>query len=542
MVDAGRGTKAADGTQKGKISARSISTMRRGIDSWLDEKQQVKHLSSAVGYERRNVMTYVKRWAHQQMLRESLPQFLLACLPDDRRKWRHSTNAKDMKKPNRIVRELVEGVLEQPDSPYNDAISRVQRYANYRRKNEGLDQPQWDKIVNQGREKIIERGVNSVYALLRALPKDSLRVKTPMLDVMGLDYEDIAAEATSRTRGSGNKDSGELVEFGFRLRSYSARLDHHTQARLDARAQVAQWDNAHAIGATTEASAAWREFYSQEEGYHARASAKYRSLLNFVPGSVQWQPWVDEVSEYGERLLSLQSLRKDQSLRKMKDSNKAEMLGMDIYGQRGGALMSFGDKDSLVELDTRIQAMQDVYAGKVDDLKVKLATHGLHFGQADAVGRVDIEAGPEFAFQDVKALDLHHMRYDFARDVPVGDKGRAAFQEWASRRTHALADMVTYLESSGQAEYIQILPTKDIQDMATMAQGFAAGGKSLPSEVSALARNRQITKRSATVALGTGLQQQIQERLTADAMALKDDAELDGELGPVAEGAEVIDN
>ena len=76
MVDAGFGRRVRTEKgmqQKGKLTSTDISLLRRGVDSWLDENQHVAHMSSAVGYERLNVAAFVKRWAHEKVLDESLP-------------------------------------------------------------------------------------------------------------------------------------------------------------------------------------------------------------------------------------------------------------------------------------------------------------------------------------------------------------------------------------------------------------------------------------------------------------------------------------
>lgn len=250
------------------------------MDAWLDEKQTVKHMSSAVGYERRNVVTFVKRWAHQQMLRESLPQFLIACLPEDRRLWRSSTNHESMKKPNRIVRQLVEEVLARPGSPLPQAMEPVNEYANHRRAAEGLSYGQWRELINAGREGIIERGVNGVYGLLRGLPADMLRVRTPMLDAMGMDYEELAAKAGSSSQ-QGDKD--DLLSFGFRLRSYSSRMQHHREKRAAYHENARIWEVADEAGVASASSRVLYEFYLEEEDYHARCAAKYQKFLAFAP-------------------------------------------------------------------------------------------------------------------------------------------------------------------------------------------------------------------------------------------------------------------
>src|SRR5699024_1029860 len=163
MVDAGRGQVTRDGTKRGKLLDRHKSRLRRGIDSWLDEKQAVAHLSSAVGYERRNVTTYIKRWAHERIRSESLPQFLIACLPEDRSLWRAGSNDARMRKANRLVTELVEEQLQRTGSPMPEAMERIVDYANSRRETEDLSTEQWQTLVDRGRQQVLERAVNGVY-------------------------------------------------------------------------------------------------------------------------------------------------------------------------------------------------------------------------------------------------------------------------------------------------------------------------------------------------------------------------------------------
>lgn len=508
MVDAGRGSLAADGTQKGKISARAKSILRRGVDAWLDEKQTVRHLSSAVGYERRNVTTYVKRWAHQQMLREALPQFLIACLPEDRRLWRAGTNHQAMRKPNRIVRQLVREVLGRPNSPMAQAMSEVREYADHRRASESLNVDQWRKLITTGEEKIMERSVNAVYALLRQLPEDALRVRTPMLDAMGMDYEELAQRAHQED------SDDDLVGFGFRMRSFATRLEHHVEQREKYHEQVRAWEAADAEGRASMASRAVYLHYLEEEGYHARVAAKYRSFLNFVPASDSWYRGWKDVAEYGERVISLESMRRDQSLRRMKNGADAEALGREIYGQSGGRLVAKGDQASLDALEERVQRMRATYAGMVDDLRVQLAGQGLKLevltDPASGRDAATITAGAEFAFDEVKGLDLHHMRYDFSRDVEVGKRTLATFTAAARSRAAALDGAISYLEDTDQEAAIAELPASDIQAMVKLADEITADpGSRMPSHVAELARQRAITRRSRTVQITANLAEQL---------------------------------
>lgn len=517
MVDAGPGSLATDGTQRGKIGDRAKSLLRRGVDAWLDEKQTVKHLTSAVGYERRNVTTFVKRWAHQQMLRESLPQFLLACLPQDRRLWRSGTNHEAMRKPNRIVRQIVEEVVAREGSPMAQAMAEVRSYADHRRKTEDLGAEQWGQLVATGKDRIIERGVNAVYALLRQLPEDALRVRTPMLDAMGMDYELMA----QRAHDQGHDE--DLVGFGFRLRSFSTRLEHHTEQRAQYHELVRSWEAADDQGQASAGSRALYEFYLEEEEYHARCAAKYRGFLAFTPPTASWYRQWEQVAEYGERVISLESMRRDQSLRKTKDENQAERIGKEIYGQSGGRLVSRGDDVSLQVLEERVRRMRAAYAGKVDDLRVQLAGEGLNLQLISdpATGRdaAEVTAGPEHPFEEVKGLDLHHMRYDFAQDVEVGRRTLAAFRSAAQRRSEALDAAVAYLVDSGQPQAVTELPVADVQSMARLAAQMARDPQAmLPSHVAELVRERETLRRSRTVRLSTELARQLSEQVETSAL------------------------
>lgn len=529
MLDAGRGTVMPDGTQRGKIDERAKSLLRRGMDSWLDEKQQVAHLSSAVGYERRNVTAFVKRWAHQQALRESLPQFLLATLPADRRLWRADTNHQAMRRPNQVVHELVDQVLSAPGSPMGDAMARVHEYANTRREQESLTNRQWAGLVETGRERIIERGVNAVYATLRQLPSDALRVRTPMLDVLGMDYEELASRAT----GPDSDAEDDLVGFSFRLRSYSTRLAEHTSARQENQELARSWERQEEVGIhDVNPSRALYLWYLEEEEYQAKLAAKYRYFLPFGQNT-QWRERWDEIAEYTERMLSLESMSKDASLKRTKDLDEAERLGRLVYGQSGGHLVAAGDDASRTRLANRIEAMRTERERKVAGLRSDLAASGMVLRiETDDEGHQSaaVGAGTEYPFDEVKGLDLHHMRYDFSHDVPIGRRTRARFIEAAERRAAALEDAIDYVEGSDQPEVLEELPIDDVRAMVSLARQLQASPEAtLPSEVARIVASRKVP-RSRTVRLGAGLATQVSTQVTQE-VASTDVTQLYGPAG-----------
>lgn len=520
MVDAGTGTITQNGTQRGKLLDRHKSRLRRGIDAWLDEKQTVAHLSSAVGYERRNVTTFIKRWAHERMRDEALPQFLIACLPQDRKLWRAGSSDRRMRKANRLATELVTEQLERPGSPLPEAMERVVDYANERRARESMSTDQWQQLVDHGRTQIIERAVNGVYHLVRSLPADELSIRTPMLDVMGMDYEQMAALAHDRHAQESSDEDTDLVSFGFRLRSYASRLEHHRERAWTYRDLARQWEKADSAGVATEDSRPLYDFYRFEEEHQRKLMAKYQHFLPFVGNTGAWYEQHRQVSEYGQRLLSLISLRRDASLQRMKDPNEAERLGREIYGQPGGRLLTEGAAGRTV-LDHRILTMRRSYDERLDELRTDLAGSGLVLRPVRVPGGtagVEIKRGAAYDFDEVKALDLHHLGYDFFSDVAVGTQACRAFAAEAAQRRRFLIAAMAYLDDSGQSRAIADLPVDDIAAMTRLASQLTrtadTAGRSLLSSRFARLRSQQVqVHRQTTSALDARLVVRLQRQI-----------------------------
>ncbi|MEV0443612.1 relaxase MobL [Streptomyces spectabilis] len=539
MVDGGRGQVTKNGTQRGKLLDRHKSRLRRGVDAWLDEKQAVAHLSSAVGYERRNVTAFIKRWAHERIRAESLPQFLLACLPADRTLWRAGSNDARMRKANQLVTELVKEQLDRAGSPMPEAMERIVDYANERRAKESLSTGEWQKLVEQGRTQIMERAVNGIYQMLRAMPESELRVRTPMLEVMGMDYQQMAVLAADR-QGEHENAETDLVSFGFRLRSYTSRLQHHREKAGVYRDLAHQWEQAENAGVAAEDSRPLYDFYRFEENYHRRLMSKYRHFLPFLGDAGQWYEQQQDVATYGQRLLSLMALRADASLQRMKDSEEAEKLGRTIYDQPGGRLLTEGKRGRAV-LDTRIRTMKQAYDQKLDGLRADLASSGLVLRvgpsaehqsstETDAVSaEFTIAAGAAYDFDEVKALDLHHLGYDFVTDVEIGPHARQSFVETTRDRRRLLLAAMDYLDQSGQGEAIADLPVDDVAVMTRVSRELTpqqtdedSGTLVLRSRIAELRAERERAerlRRSKASPLDAGLvvrvQAQVDQAVTA---------------------------
>ena len=452
MVDRGEGTVMPDGTQRGKITDKEKKDLRRGIDMFLDEKQTVKMMSASVDYDKRNTVCFVKKYTHKAMNERGFSQFLLACLPEDRTKWRADSNAKEMRKPNAMVREYVNQLLALPDSGYTESLRRVDEYARNRTKNEGLSGKEYRTLYRQGQERIIRESMNSVYRVLSEIPESELQMHTPMMDSMAMDYADMSNEAASDP----------MIEFGFKLRSYKSRLDHHKKEAHNYHDAVKEYEKQEESGDVNEASRALYEFLLVEEEYNDKLLAKYNHFLKFIPPSSEYMQGFEELIAYSRRIDNLRDMMNDSSM-KMMTSQNAEDYGMKVYNERGGMYTVTSPQ----VLENRLNAMTNTFDTMREAYRVHLADYGLSLNDEN-----QIENHPKYEFDEVKALDLHHLMYDFPYDIDVSIVNANAFVEMADRRYEAFQKAKEYLISTDQDDTLVNFPVDDIELMHQTAERF----------------------------------------------------------------------
>lgn len=452
MVDAGRGNLMPDGQQRGMLSARSIGRLRQGLDDFLDEKQTVKHMCANVEHDRRNTICYVKKYTHKAMDNRGFAQFLLACLPEDRRLWRAGTNRKEMRKADGVVRGYVEELLSKPDSGYQEALRRVDEYARNRVEAGGLTGEEYRTLYDAGRASIVRGCMDTVYSVLSTIPPGDFSVSTPMLDAMSLPYADMANEA----------GSDPMVEFGFKLRSYGSRLSYHREERKKYHEAARNYEEQAKAGNVDESSRPLYDFFKIEEEYNAMLMSKYQHFLRFIPPEEEYLDGYMDIVRYGERIDRIGKMLDDPSLRRM-GPEAAEEYGLRVYDEPGGQYV----RDRRPVLEARLSRMADDLDGMRDEYRVRLAGYGMAMG---ADGRP--VQSPEYAFDDVKALDLHHLYYDFPYDFDVSYRNMRAFTAMADRRRKAFEAAKAYLEDTGQEGALADMPGADIEAQARTADQF----------------------------------------------------------------------
>lgn len=448
MVDHGRGRLRSDGLQAGKLSETDKRKLRCGIDEYLDEKHLVRAMSSSVMHDRQNAVCYVKKFAHETLAKQGLPQFLIACLPENKNHWRASTNRKDMRKANTILREYVNEVLQTPGSGYDRVLLQIQQYAAYRKTHEDLEDEEYEKLMKDGQERVIQDCMNSVYGVLRQYPKESFSVSTPMLFAMSADYEQLSAMASKNP----------MLEFGFKLRTYSTRLRYHREQYHKFRDEYRDYL---AVSDKSPDAKPLGDFLQFESVYQSMLMTKYQYFLTFLPPDKSLQQEFERLMDQKHRLENLKKMQNDPAFQRM-SAKSAYEYGLKVYGQRGGDKIRINPAG----FDLRVQAFGDRVLLQEREFRDKLHDYGLTF---DGNG---ITKKKRYAFSKVKALDLHHLGYDFQQDAPVADENIRRFQNMALQRHRLYESAKDYLERSGQGHLVSYLPGDDVQAMKSYADSL----------------------------------------------------------------------
>ena len=201
-------------------------------------------------------------------------------------------------------------------------------------------------------------------------------------------------------------------------------------------------------------------------------------------------------------------------------------------------------------LDLRIAAMRRSYDAQLDELRADLAASGLVLRAVPAAAAgsrsslaTRIEKGAAYDFDEVKALDLHHLGFDFFSDSEIGSKVRRTFALEAQHRRRLLIGAMNYLDESGQAESIEGLPVDDVANMTKLAAKLTrdareTGTSLLPSRFAEL-RSQQETEKTrghAVTALDAELAIRLQGRI--DQAAIEATSSFDYEANRELAGVE----
>lgn len=479
MMDYGVGRLTDDGKQRGKLTSRDREALRRGIDSYLDVKQSVKMMSSSVAFDKRNALCYVKRFTHEAIAQQGLPQLLVACLPDNRNHWSANSNREDMQRANGITREFVMNVLQprfgRPTVEYQMARRSIVSYADTRMKREGLDEEARAKLIKNGEETLIRDCMNGVYSVLKRIPKEDMKVRTPLLDIMSDDYRSMASRAIEDP----------MADFGFKLFSFSSRLKKHREDYHKFRDEYREYE---AAQQKSEDAKALADYLAFERDYQLMLMVKYQYFLTFLPPDEDVEEDFQSLMKQRKRVRAMHDMDKDPSLRRM-GAIAADNYGMSVYGIPRGSMI----KTMPSVWEQRIAVEDAKYSKAEEEFREKLLDHGFSF-KDDRVSRDKL-----FPFDQVKSLDLHHLGYDFSGDVTISPRNVSRFVMMADRRAGLFEKAKDYLVRTGQGFAVSELPEADIQSMKRLADDLRKQGPMLRSSRKRPSREHD----GSTIRIGT---------------------------------------
>ena len=478
MVDKGKGNLAPNGTQKGKLSKAAMNQMRRGIDNFLDGYGKMRTMSSSLNYDKRNTLCYIKKFTHKALEQQGFSQVLMASLPENKKLWRAGCKAKSMQKSNAILRNYVTHVLEQLDSGYDEAMASIKQYASKRRRREGLSRAEYRKLCANGKEALISDCMNSVYGVLKRVP-ESEKVPAPkIMASMSAGLDDLVIKRED-AKVIQDAKSLSFLDFGVKMRNYKSRLDVHKRDSnkfRDTGAALKAQEN------ISEPAKAVLHFVDFEAEYQARCACKYQHFLKFI----QTDEEDDEVAfkellAYKEKMDNLERMRQDKNMGLMRPK-AAEAYGEKVYDMHGGRFMVIAP----YVLEMRQVMMQERFDKMRDAFGHKLFESGRSLQVDSNTGSMKVVNEPVYNFDDVKALDLHHMSYDFSHRIPVSDKYVKQFVQTAEIRSELYERAKEYLVKTNQQQFLSLFPEQDIMLMRDVADSLK------------LARNIQ-TKTSVTM-------------------------------------------
>lgn len=457
-VDQGEGRLRPDGEQAGKLTDRDKAVMRRGIDTFLDQSKTLSLYAKNVDSERAFARATVESYVREQEAVERLPQLIRAALPDNKNWWRAGSRRTEMLRANELARQYVTTILDDQNSGYAKALASIEDYADWRHDNEGLSDFERDELVRRGTRRLQEDCVNGIYRVFREYDDNAGgSVTSPMIDALAKDINTLADEA----------DDDYVSGFGYRLRTYSTRANYHRQERDRYHDARVSYESAAREERVSAASQAAYEFYLFEEAYQAKCLSKYQYLL---PIDFNYSEWMDELEELRKNRLYVEQfemLLGDKGLSAM-PHDMAESYGFDRYGIEGASQL----RENPELLIARYREAQVDYEQHLETLTYKLHGQGLDI-EWRGTGEMltpSLVIKPEYDFDDVKALDLHHMSKDFPTARHVSPNNVDAFVRTTNERVAKLQSAIEYFRSTGQGKLAEELPIDDCIRMSVLSQ------------------------------------------------------------------------
>lgn len=437
-----------DGADRGKINEAEKKMFRKGIHHQLEDMKPLHSFHAQASLERQNVVTFVKDYAYATLQENTSVQLLIASLPKERGAWRYGSYRTSMKHPNELATGIVEDTFKrEPErSGYNRAMKVAREYAQESALRNKLTTEERDKLVENDRERIIERSVNGLYGAIKSLSDAELSVRTPMTDIQSSSDD----ELIQALKTSGDSDF-DPAAFTLRVRGYSKREDIHEQDAKTFFALATEFDVADAAGVVDDTAHVMRLFYEEEQRYHMGLADKYRTFLSFNHpkdrGQVEHMtPVYESLSERFGAILQ-EEAKSGTTLKSERDAYSQDLRSytFDCF-DRGVATLK--EWDAVVDYRPDDNIVETKFV-----LPVRPKTRTENLTQPH--------------FKSVKALDVHHLGLDYYNkpDARIDAANALVFANAYQARRDRTDTARIYVNRTGQ-----VLPELDaaVRDIISM--------------------------------------------------------------------------
>ena len=422
-----------DGADRGKINEREKKMFRKGVHFCLEDMKDLKSFHKQVSLERQNVVAFVKDYAYSTLKENTAMQLLMASLPKDRRQWRYGTNRQSMKHPNSIAKDIVERVFanEPEESGYKAAMASVYAYADESQAKNKLTDEERKQLVQEGRERIVERSVNGLYKTLKKIDPSQLNVRTKMTDIQSSSDEELAAALKSA-----NPNGFDAAAFALRVRGYNQRQEVHKESAREHFEMANEYDEANALGLVDQTAQVMRVYYEEEQQYHMGLADKYRKFMAFHHQRDReivrtLQPFYEDLTKRYMAILSDEQ-ETGLTLHDERDTYKRDLRDYTFHCFEQGAA-SLKDWRAITDYDTEQGTVETRFV-----LPVRPKTREENLTTAH--------------FNTVKAWDVHHLGLDYYNrpDARIDAVNAERFADvWQGRKQRADAARM-YVTATGQ--------------------------------------------------------------------------------------------
>ena len=459
-VDLGEGRVRYDGQQRGKLGVKDIRKLRSGINDSLQRAKSLQSFYRSPTVEHTRVTNTVRSYVHDSVMRIGTPQLILASLPEDTSLWDISSKHPLMQRPNEIMHDYVQEILSEPDSGFAQAVADIWTYAELFGRSKNLDDEEKARIALRGRKVLEDSCANSVYNYLKRVPDDDKTFESPFMDAMMLDMGYLARASLDDP----------MSEFGYKVRSYSTRLEYHKRERRRFHNEEERYLATPNVSADSRAA---YDFYAFERLYQEQLMSKYQHFMAFLPSDADWRDRIRDVLSLRVNRTRLANMIDDLSIQK-KTPDDAEQYGIEKYRCQGASQLVLNPR----ALDDALFKVTEDFEVAEAKLAFDVAEDGmvLHWGHSGSRMSLSLRHEVQHPFDEVKALDLHKLGYDFPGGVDVSAPNVKVFIECAQDRKDALDDAIDYFRASGQGDAVSALPVEDVEDMWAFAQQLVVGG------------------------------------------------------------------